>query len=121
MLKIFREDVDLEGLNSLLSEVKEVVLNKFEDLESAKEFFEICFVCNDSTLEEEVSKLIGETINDSEFVFKQNTAIIEKFESYHKLVYYLDCLNKFAAVDEMILFLKINLASNKQKKLSYLK
>ena len=81
MLKIFREDVDLESLNSLLSEVKKDVLDKFEDSESSKEFFEICFVCNGSTLEEEVSKLIGETINYSEFVFNQITPIIEKFES----------------------------------------
>ena len=29
MLKIFREDVDLESLNSLLSEVKRKVLDKF--------------------------------------------------------------------------------------------
>lgn len=100
MLKIFREDVDLESLNSLLSEVKKDVLDKFEDSESSKEFFEICFVCNGSTLEEEVSKLIGETINYSEFVFNQITPIIEKFESYHKLVQYLDCLKNLAAVDE---------------------
>ena len=99
MLKIFREDVDLESLNSLLSEVKKDVLDKFEVSESSKEFFEICFVCNGSTLEEEVSKLIGETINYSEFVFNQITSIIEKFESYHKLAHYLDCLKSLATVD----------------------
>ena len=99
MLKIFREDVDLESLNSLLSEVKKEVLDKFEVSESSKEFFEICFVCNGSTLEEEVSKLIGETIDNSEFVFNQITGIIEKFESYHKLVRYLDLLENLSTVD----------------------
>lgn len=99
MLKIFREDVDLESLNSLLSEVKRKVLDKFEVSESSKEFFEICFVCNGSTLEEEVSKLIGKTIDNSEFVFNQITSIIEKFGSYHKLVYYLNWLKNLATVD----------------------
>ena len=99
MLKIFREDVDLESLNSLLSEVKKEVLDEFEVSESSKEFFKICFVCNGSTLKEEVSKLIGETIDNSEFVFNQITSIIEKFESYHKLVHYLDCLKNLATVD----------------------
>lgn len=100
MLKIFREDVDLESLNSLLSEVKKDVLESFKDLDSVKEFFEICFVSNASTLEEEVSKLIGETINYSEFVFNQITPIIEKFESYHRLAHYLDWLSHLATVDE---------------------
>ena len=101
MLKIFREDVDLDSLNSLLSEVKEDILDKLKDSESSKELFEICFICNGSTLEEEVSKLIGETINYSEFVFNQITPIIiEKFESYHRLVHYLDWLNHLDTVDE---------------------
>lgn len=100
MLKIFREDVDLESLNSLLSEVKKDILDKFEDSESSKAFFKICFVCNGSTLEEEVSKLIGETIDYSEFVFNQIAPIIEKFESYHKLAHYLDWLKNLATVDE---------------------
>lgn len=99
MLKIFQEDVDLESLNSLLSEVKKEVLAKFEVSESSKKFFEICFVCNGSTLKEEVSKLIGETIDNSEFVFNQITSIIEKFGSYHRLVYYLNWLKNLATVD----------------------
>ena len=77
MLKIFRKDFDLESLNSILSEVKKDILERFENLDSEKELFEICFVCNGSTLEEEVSKLIGETIGNSEFVFNQITSIIE--------------------------------------------
>lgn len=100
MLKIFRKDFDLESLNSILSEVKKEVLDKFEVSEISKEFFEICFVCNDSTLEEEVSKLIGETIDSSEFVFNQIKSIIEKFDSYHNLVYYLEWLKNLAKVDE---------------------
>ena len=99
MLKIFRKDFDLESLNSILSEVKKDILERFENLDSEKELFEICFVCNGSTLEEEVSKLIGETIGNSEFVFNQITSIIEKFESYHKLVNYLDWLKNLATVD----------------------
>ena len=39
MLKIFREDVDLDSLNSLLSEVKEDILDKLKDSESSKELF----------------------------------------------------------------------------------
>lgn len=99
MLKIFRKDFDLESLNSILSEVKKDILERFENLDSEKELFEICFACNGSTLEEEVSKLIGETIGNSEFVFNQITSIIEKFESYHKLVNYLDWLKNLATVD----------------------
>lgn len=99
MLKIFRKDFDLESLNSILSEVKKEVLDEFEASENSKEFFEICFVCNDSTLEKEVSKLIGETIDSSEFVFNQITSIIEKFESYHNLVHYLERLKNLATVD----------------------
>lgn len=99
MLKIFRKDFDLEGLNSILSEVKKDILERFENLDSEKELFEICFVYNGSTLKEEVSKLIGEIINDSEFVFNQITSIIEKFGSYHELVYYLNWLKNLATVD----------------------
>lgn len=100
MLKIFREDVDLESLNSILSEVKKDILERFENLDSEKELFEICFVYNGSTLKEEVSKLIGEIIDDSEFIFEQVTAIIEKFKSYHMLVNYLEWLKNLAKVDE---------------------
>lgn len=100
MLKIFRKDFDLESLNSILSEVKKDILERFENLDSEKELFEICFVYNDSTLKEEVSKLIGEIIDDSEFIFEQNTAIIEKFKPYHILVYYLEWLKNLAKVDE---------------------
>ena len=100
MLKIFREDFDLEILNSILSEVKKDILERFENLDSEKELFEICFVYNGSTLKEEVSKLIGEIIDDSEFIFEQITAIIEKFKSYHILVYYLEWLKNLANVDE---------------------
>lgn len=100
MLKIFRKDFDLESLNSILSEVKKDILERFENLDSEKELFEICFVYNGSTLKEEVSKLIGEIIDDSEFIFEQNTAIIEKFKPYHILVYYLEWLKNLAKVDE---------------------
>ena len=61
------------------------------------------FVCNGSTLDKEVSKLIGEIIDDTEddteFIFEENT-FTEKFKSYHILVLYLDCLKNLATVDE---------------------
>lgn len=100
MLKIFREDFDLESLNSILSEVKKDILERFENLDSEKELFKICFVYNGSTLKEEVSKLIGEITDDPEFIFEQITAIIEKFKSYHTLVYHLEWLKNLAKVDE---------------------
>lgn len=101
MLKIFRKDVDLKNLKCLLSEVKKDVLESFENSAEAKVFFEICFVCDGSTLEEEVSKIIGVILDDSEFIFEQNADIIEKFKLYHELVRYLDCLKNLATVDEL--------------------
>lgn len=104
MLKIFREDVNLENLESLLSEVKEDVIDSLKHKALAKKLFENCFVCNGSTLDEEVSKLIGEIIDDTEddteFIFEENTTFTEKFKSYHILVLYLDCLKNLATVDE---------------------